>query len=115
MADSLPASAGPRTLFEAKNEIARLRRQLGHGPPAGGGKPVPKIDPQPVPQPVSNPSPPPIPRTILDLGAGNLNNKTLATLLELRTTAELFKMIRESNDARIMAAIRKELGARGAA
>lgn len=38
----------PRTLAEAKTEIARLRQQLGHGPPAG--KPIPKApeDPHPI-------------------------------------------------------------------
>jgi hypothetical protein len=124
MANSPPASAGPpKTLFEARNEIARLREKLGSrlitSSPAGS-RPIPgKVDTQPVggsqPVPKTPEDPHPVPARTEPINPENLNAKVLAALVESRSTADLFKMIRKSNNGRIMAAIRKELGNRNAA
>src|ERR1700757_666521 len=102
MADS-PTSAGPmpKTLAEARTVIQNLRQQLsGSSPPPGGN--------QPIPPPLEDPHPV-WPARELPLNPQTLKHKVLASLFQSRSTADLFKMIRKSNDGRVMAAIRKEL------
>lgn len=109
-----PKEGEPRTLFEAKQLIARLRKQMPNTsaelglsiPPVYGtagtkppdGKPIKPLDPgRPNPHPGESPPkapgyPPPSPGNL-----GTLPPKMLAQLLEQKTDQELTQMLSAEN------------------
>src|SRR5271165_3846541 len=116
-----PASASsmPKTLAEAKQLISNLRRQLGHGPPAGG-KPIPKSPnspPTPNPDPTA-PGMPGVANRLAYLSAmsprdfsdflGGCGDKELKILLA-RETAKIGK----EQDEHVVAKLYREIKKRG--